>query len=61
MVTRYDRMVAGLERGQSREDAESLARSMHFPPDWDRYFTETMTVEAVYRYATQHYNYHRAS
>jgi hypothetical protein len=33
---------------------------MHFPVGWDPFFRDTMTLEQVYRYGTQHYGFHRA-
>lgn len=51
-----------LDRLQARLDAESddgLARRMHFPVGWDPFFRDTMTLAEVYRYATQHYHFHR--
>jgi hypothetical protein len=32
---------------------------MHFPVGWDPFFCDTMTVGQVYRYGTQHYDFHR--
>ena len=32
---------------------------MRFPVDWDPFFLDAMTLEQVYRYATQHYDFHR--
>lgn len=52
-----------IERLQHRLDVESeaaLARRMHFPVGWDPFFRDTMTLEEVYRYGTQHYDFHRA-
>jgi DinB superfamily len=54
-----DRVVASLQRSLSRASEESLDRGMHFPVGWDPYFTDYMTVEEVYHYATQHYDHHR--
>lgn len=52
-----------LDRLHQRLDAETdamFARRMHFPVGWDPFFRDTMTVDEVYRYATQHYDFHRA-
>jgi hypothetical protein len=54
-----DHVVASLQRSMSRASEESLDRGMHFPVGWDPYFTDYMTVKAVYHYATQHYDHHR--
>ena len=32
---------------------------MHFPVGWDPFFTDSMTLLEVYRYATGHYYFHR--
>jgi len=36
-----------------------LGLKMRFPPDWDPYFRETMTILDVYHYGTQHFEHHR--
>jgi len=33
---------------------------MHFPTRWDPFFTDVMTLRDVYRYPTQHFDFHRA-
>lgn len=55
-----DRTIARLHRRLDAETPEALARSMHFPVGWDPFFRDTMTLEQVYRYGTQHYGFHRA-
>jgi hypothetical protein len=32
---------------------------MPFPPRWDPFFTDHMTLLAVYHYPAQHYGFHR--
>jgi hypothetical protein len=32
---------------------------MYYPTTWDPFFTGYMTLAALYRYPTQHFNYHR--
>jgi hypothetical protein len=54
-----DRTFAALHRRLDRESEESLARAMHFPVDWDPFFTDTMTVLQVYHYGTEHFDFHR--
>lgn len=52
-----------LDRLHQRLDAETdatLVRRMHFPVGWDPFFRDTMTLAEVYRYATLHYDFHRA-
>ena len=55
-----DRTVEQLHRRLDAETEESLDRRMHFPVQWDPFFTDTMTVADVYHYGTQHYDFHRA-
>lgn len=55
-----DRVIAGLHRRLDAESEAALRRGMHFPPRWDPYFQDWMTVADVYRYATQHFDAHRA-
>lgn len=54
-----DRVVTGLQRSLREQSAESLARGMHFPVDWDPYFRDYMTLLEVYHYPTEHYDHHR--
>ena len=49
-----------LQRSLDAETEETLGLRMHFPVGWDPFFRETMTLEQVYRYATRHYDFHRA-
>lgn len=32
---------------------------MHFPASWDPFFNDSMSVGELYRYATQHFDFHR--
>lgn len=59
MGAKMDRTVAALHRSLDRETEQSLNSAMHFPARWDPFFHDTMTIGAVYRYATQHYDFHR--
>ena len=36
----------------------ALHRGMHFPQRWDPFFTDYMTLADVYRYPSQHFDYH---
>jgi DinB family protein len=54
-----DRTVAALHRNLDAEPEATLHRGMHFPPGWDPYFGEVMTVADVYHYGTQHFEHHR--
>lgn len=53
-----DRVIAALHRHLDHETDQSLARSMHFPVDWDPFFRETMTLLEVYHYGTEHFDWH---
>jgi hypothetical protein len=53
-----DRVIAALHRRLDRESESSLVRRMHFPVDWDPFFRDTMTLADVYRYGTQHFDFH---
>lgn len=59
LVRRMDRIVAGLHRKLDAETEETLVRRMHFPVDWDPFFTDRMTVLEVYHYGVQHFEFHR--
>lgn len=56
----HDHTIERLHRRLEAESAASLQRRMHFPVGWDPFFRDTMTVEQVYHWATQHYDFHRA-
>ena len=60
LTGRLNRTLDQLHRHLEAETDESLSRRMHFPVDWDPFFRDSMTVEQVYRYGTQHYDFHRA-
>ena len=58
LTAAVDRTIAGLQGSLDRESEDALSRSMHFPVDWDPFFTHTMTVLEVYHYGTQHFDFH---
>ncbi|QSE87963.1 DinB family protein (plasmid) [Rhodococcus pseudokoreensis] len=60
MGRQCDRVIANLQRSLARETEANLLRSMAFPVRWDPLFTETMTLEQVYRYPGKHFDFHRA-
>jgi hypothetical protein len=43
----------------SRDQLLGLARSMHYPTRWDPFFTEVMTLQQIYHYPNQHFDFHR--
>ena len=55
-----DRTIGALQERLHRESEVGLGRGMPFPPSWDPYFSAFMTLEAIYRYPTLHYDHHRA-
>lgn len=59
MVTWFETVTARLERRLAAESAETMARWMAYPVRWDPFFKPVMTVADVYRYPTQHYEFHR--
>ena len=59
MAAQCDRVIARLQRKLSTEPEKNFALSMHFPVRWDPFFTDEMTLEAVYRYPTKHFDFHR--
>jgi hypothetical protein len=60
LTRQFDRTINRLHRCLDAESDAALALRMHFPVGWDPFFRDTMTLEEVYRYGTQHYDFHRA-
>ncbi|MEJ7773483.1 MAG: DinB family protein [Nocardioidaceae bacterium] len=54
-----DRVIASLHRRLDSESEETLRLRMHFPASWDPFFNDSMSVGELYRYATQHFDFHR--
>jgi hypothetical protein len=54
-----DRTIAALHQRLDAETEDDLSRTMNFPTRWDRFFHETMTLADVYRFPTQHFDFHR--
>ncbi|GFG51436.1 maleylpyruvate isomerase [Mycolicibacterium agri] len=59
MGKKMDREISKLQRSLDNETETSLHRGMHYPPGWDPYFRDYMTLADVYRYPGQHYDHHR--
>jgi hypothetical protein len=59
MAAQCDRVIARLQRKLAAEPEANFARAMHFPVRWDPFFADVMTLEAVYRYPTKHFDFHR--
>lgn len=59
LTRQLDRTIDVLHHRLDAESDETLTRRMHFPVRWDPFFRDTMTLEQVYRYGTEHYDFHR--
>ena len=59
MGAKMDRVIASLQRSLARSTDEALRRGMHFPTRWDPFFNDYMTLEDVYRYPGQHFDFHQ--
>ena len=53
-----DRVIASLQRKLALESDDALRSGMHFPTRWDPIFGDCMTLDAVYRYPGQHFDFH---
>ena len=58
MGAKMFRVIASLQRKLTRESEDALHRGMHFPARWDPYFKDCMTLEDLYRYPGQHFDFH---
>ena len=58
MGAKLDRVIASLQRKLARESNGAFQCGMHFPPRWDPYFTDYMTLADVYRYPNRHFEFH---
>jgi hypothetical protein len=59
MAAQCGRVIDRLQRKLAAEPERNFSLAMHFPVRWDPFFAETMTLEAVYRYPTKHFDFHR--
>jgi hypothetical protein len=59
MGAKMDHVIASLERKLARESDQNLRRGMHFPPRWDPFFMDYMTLADVYRYPGPHFDFHQ--
>jgi hypothetical protein len=55
----FDRVIAALHRRLDAETDAALARGMHYPTRWDPFFRDYMTLAELYRFPTQHFEFHR--
>lgn len=58
MGAKMDRVIAALRDNLERESDDALRCGMHFPTRWDRFFKDYMTLEGLYRYPGEHYDFH---
>jgi DinB family protein len=58
MGAKFDRVIAALRRKLALENDDSFTRGMHFPPRWDPFFADYMTMADVYHYPGQHFDFH---
>jgi hypothetical protein len=54
-----DHSINAQQRHLTAETEIALQCQMHFPQGWDPFFRDTMTLQGVYHYGTQHFDYHR--
>nr|MDT0516441.1 DinB family protein [Streptomyces sp. DSM 41633] len=59
MGAAFDRVIDSLHRHLISETDARLARGMHCPVRWDPFFKNFMTLADIYRYPTQHFDFHR--
>jgi len=59
MITMFDRVIAALHRRLEAEPDADLAHGMHYPTRWDPFFKDFMTLADIYRFPTQHFDFHR--
>jgi DinB superfamily len=59
MVRLLDWAVQRLQRRLELETDADLARGMCYPTKWDPFFREFMTLADIYRFPTQHFEFHR--
>jgi arsenite methyltransferase len=59
LVAKFDAVITALERRLDRENEANMRCSMAYPVRWDRFFKDVMTLADVYRYPTQHFEFHQ--
>ena len=58
MGAKLDRVIGSLQRKLARENEADFARGMHYPPRWDPFFDDFMTLDELYRYPGRHFDFH---
>jgi DinB superfamily len=59
MGPKFDRVIASLQRRLLATSDTDLVRGMYYPTRWDPFFGEYMTLGQLYRYPTQHFDFHQ--
>jgi hypothetical protein len=59
MEVMFDHVIDKLHRRLDAESEADLERGMHYPTRWDPFFKDYMTLADVYRFPTQHFDFHR--
>ena len=54
----FDRVIDSMGRRLTAEPEDGLAQGMHYPERWDPFFKDFMTLADLYRYPTQHFDFH---
>jgi hypothetical protein len=58
MAAAFDHVTDSLQHRLASESEADLARCMHYPLRWDPFFKDFMTLADIYRYPTQHFDFH---
>ena len=58
MGAKLDRVIASLQGKLDREPDDAFGRGMHYPTRWDPFFNDYMTLQDIYRYPGQHFDFH---
>jgi hypothetical protein len=59
MGAKCDKVIAALQRSLAAESEADLAHGMAYPMRWDPFFQQFMNLADLYRYPTQHFDFHR--
>ncbi len=58
MGAKLDRVIAALQRTLARENEADFVHGMRYPPRWDPFFGDFMTLEDLYLYPGRHFDFH---
>ena len=58
MGPEFERVIASMSKKLDRATEDSLQRGMHYPTRWDPFFKDYMTLADIFRYPTQHFDFH---